>query len=115
MESNEQKSGEGTLRHDSPTGSGLLEKAHDSQTATMEEPATESPLPDAKPTDEENKEYISGFKLITVVASVTMVVFLLLLDQSILSTVSPNPQLTALILFPTRRAPMADYGPFVFT
>lgn len=49
----------------------------------MEEPSTESTPADAKAMEEESKEYISGFKLISVVASVALVVFLLLLDQHV--------------------------------
>lgn len=48
----------------------------------------------AKPVAEgpaENEEYVTGFKLLAITGSVTLVVFLLLLDQSILSTVRTTP------------------------
>ena len=38
----------------------------------------------------ENTEYVTGLKLLAVVGSVTLACFLLLLDLSILSTVSPT-------------------------
>jgi hypothetical protein len=48
--------------------------------------------PTTTQTTDENDDYISGFKLAAVVGSVSLVVFLLLLDQSILSTVSSPPE-----------------------
>jgi len=39
---------------------------------------------------EENIEYVTGFKMLAVVGSVTLACFLLLLDLSILATVSPT-------------------------
>jgi hypothetical protein len=42
----------------------------------------------AEDTIKENEKYITGAKLIAVVGSVTLIAFLLLLDQSILGTVS---------------------------
>lgn len=38
----------------------------------------------------ENTEYVTGFKMLAVVGSVTLACFLLLLDMSILATVSPT-------------------------
>lgn len=45
--------------------------------------------PDAPETEEEqeNEEYLTGFKLAAIVGSLTLVVFLLMLDQAILGTV----------------------------
>lgn len=40
---------------------------------------------------EDDTKYISGFKLAAVIGSITMVVFILLLDVSIIATVSASP------------------------
>ena len=58
----------------------------DQKTATTEGSALEP----ASAKEKENDEYISGIKLTVVLASVTLVVFLILLDISIIGTAIPQ-------------------------
>lgn len=58
----------------------------DSENSTLQEPSPGIlPATNDAPVD---NEYISGLRLVAVVGATTIMVFLLLLDQSILSTVS---------------------------
>ncbi|KAH9899104.1 major facilitator superfamily domain-containing protein [Xylariomycetidae sp. FL2044] len=50
----------------------------------------DGPNKESQDTTEEDTKYITGFKLAGVLGSITLVVFLLLLDQSILSTAIPQ-------------------------
>lgn len=59
------------------------------EVSTSQKPSMEDPTD--QPTEEkvhENEEYITGTKLLAVTGSVTLVAFLLMMDQSILGTVS---------------------------
>lgn len=47
---------------------------------------------DSDPPVEDDYEYVTGFKLATVIGCVTLVAFLILLDQSIIATVRYVPQ-----------------------
>lgn len=47
--------------------------------------------------DAEIAQYITGFALYIVAAVITMVGFLLMLDSTVLATVSSNPHLQALV------------------
>ena len=57
---------------------------------TPPEPSKEDPSPqpvNATNTTEEEYHYVTGLKLFTVIACVTLVAFLIMLDQSIIATV----------------------------
>lgn len=68
-----------------PTSATESAGSHDGDTTNPTEPET---LARTK-TDEED-EYITGFKLVAVMGSVTLVVFLLLLDMTIVATAIPH-------------------------
>lgn len=51
------------------------------------------PVEEATPQPEETEHYAAGFRLALVLASMTLVFFLMMLDMSILATVSYLPQL----------------------
>jgi hypothetical protein len=52
----------------------------------IEKPSVGSEIPLVEP--EPEYEYITGFKLVSVIASITIVIFLIMLDMSIIVTVS---------------------------
>jgi hypothetical protein len=66
------------------------EKQQNIETLPSGETTTnQTPPPDTPPTEKEKEwEYITGLKLILVLIAVTLACFLMLLDSSILSTVS---------------------------
>jgi hypothetical protein len=69
-------------------------KDDSSSTLSVSSPAVDPTNPDAKtqPVKDGEREYITGFKLFMVIASVTLVCFLMMLDTSIIVTVSPGTQ-----------------------
>jgi len=83
----EQKSLESSLSHT---------EIHDSRPPKAEpaapepEPEREAPIAGSVKPDhpvEDDYEYVTGFKLATIIGCVTLVAFLILLDQSIIATV----------------------------
>jgi len=85
----EQKSLESSLSHT---------EIHDSRTPKAEpaapEPDGEAPIAGSVKPDhpvEDDYEYVTGFKLATIIGCVTLVAFLILLDQSIIATVRHAP------------------------
>jgi len=79
---------------------------HDSQPPEVEatpEPGGEAPIArsvKSSPPVEDDYQYVTGFKLATITASITLVAFLIMLDQSIIATVrhTPHPSVTLLKL-----------------
>lgn len=61
------------------------ERANDIENKTM---TTDAPHEKSETADEESHEDITGFKLLAVMGSVTLTAFLMLLDGSIIGTVS---------------------------
>lgn len=62
-----------------------LAKVKSAPEEKQETPQTDQDEPTGQ--DEETPEYVTGFKLIIIIACITLVVFLLMLDQSIIATV----------------------------
>jgi len=66
-------------------------KEHNSEQKSELEPETDQPPKASSPANQDQEpEWISGFKLYTVVAAVTFVCFLMLLDSSIVVTAIPR-------------------------
>jgi hypothetical protein len=80
----------------------FLSDATDARPTETETPAGTRPLSSANNTssnsEEESDQHLTGIRLLAVVGSITLVIFILLLDVSIISTVSQeeagNPNLS---------------------
>lgn len=74
---------------ENPLTDTVLVANHQSNMAGGEK--AERPISSSGQESSEEYEYVTGFKLAIVIASVTMVFFLVMLDLSIIATVSQEP------------------------